>query len=229
MFYDVGQAVSLCTNDNSLIFKLIKEDEKSVVKRVLQEPHFNYNICDTNGNSLIMWLLKGKYYDELLNILDNPKVDINHQNNDDDTFAHMLVMINYLEVKEIIEKLLKRVEFMPNIKNNKGETILDKSINNNYIYTTAKILSDRRFNNINMVSFKNLYDTYIKSNNYGKYSKIDNLTLIVNNLQRKDLNDSLALLIRLFRRNRKVIYEEITNSDTSRMDFLIDYVVKEMI
>ena len=229
MFYDVTQAVSLCCNDNSLIFKLIKEDEKSVVKRVLEEPHFNYNICDSNGNSLIMWLLKGKYYDELLTILDNPKVDINHQNNEGDTFAHMLVMINYLEVKEIIEKLLKRVEFMPNIKNNKGETILDKSINNNYIYTTAKILSDRRFNNINMVSFKNLYDTYIKSNNYGKYSKIHNLTLIVNNLQRKDLNDSLSLLIRLFRRNRKVIYEEITNSDTSRMDFLIDYVVKEMI
>ena len=24
-----------------------------------------------------------------------------------------------------------------------------------------------------MVSFKNLYDTYIKSNNYGKYSKIE--------------------------------------------------------
>lgn len=229
MFYDVGQAVSLCSNDNSLIFKLIKEDEKSVVKRVLEEPHFNYNLCDNNGNSLIMCLLKGKYYDEVLKILDNPKVDINHQNNDGDTFAHILVMINYLEVKEIIEKLLKRVEFMPNIKNNKGETILDKSINNNYIYTTAKILSDRRFNNINMVSFKNLYDTYIKSNNYGKYSKIDNLSLIVNNLQKKNLNEHLSLLISLFRRNRKVIYEEITNSDTSRMDFLIDYVVKEMI
>ena len=229
MFYDVGQAVSLCCNDNSLIFKLIKEDEKCVVRRVLEEPHFNYNICDSNGNSLIMWLLKGKYYDELLKILDNPKVDINHQNNEGDTFAHMLVMVNYLEVKEIIEKLLKRVEFMPNIKNNKGETILDKSINNNYIYTTAKILSDRRFNNINMVSFKNLYDTYIKSNNYGKYSKIDNLSLIVNNLQKKNLNEHLSLLISLFRRNRKVIYEEITNSDTSRMDFLIDYVIKEMI
>ena len=229
MFYDVGQAVSLCCNDNSLIFKLIKEDEKCVVRRVLEEPHFNYNICDSNGNSLIMWLLKGKYYDELSKILDNPKVDINHQNNDGDTFAHMLVMVNYLEVKEIIEKLLKRVEFMPNIKNNKGETILDKSINSNYIYTTSKILSDRRFNNINMVSFKNLYDTYIKSNNYGKYSKLDNLTLIVNNLQKKNLNEHLSLLISLFRRNRKVIYEEITNSDTTRMDFLIDYVVKEMI
>ena len=118
---------------------------------------------------------------------------------------------------------------MPNIKNNNGETILDKSINDNYIYTTAKILSDRRFNNINMVSFMNLYDTYIKSSNYGKYSKIDNLTLIFNNLQRKDLSDNLSLLISLFRRNRKVIYEEITNSDTSRMDYLINYVVKEMI
>jgi hypothetical protein len=143
--------------------------------------------------------------------------------------AHCLVTINYLDVKDIIEKLLKKIDFMPNIKNNKGETILDKSINNNYIYTTAKILSDRRFNNINMVSFKNLYDTYIKSSNYGKYSKLDNLTLIVNNLQKKNLSDNLDLLIRLFRRNRKVIYEEITNSDTTRMDYLIDYVVKEMI
>ena len=80
-----------------------------------------------------------------------------------------------------------------------------------------------------MVSFKNLYDTYIKSSNYGKYSKLDNLTLIVNNLQKKNLSDNLDLLIRLFRRNRKVIYEEITNSDTTRMDYLIDYVVKEMI
>ena len=149
---------------------------------------------------------------------------------EEDTYDNRVeVMANLKIVKDIIEKLLKRVEFMPNTKNNKGETILDKSINNNYIYTTAKILSDRRFNNINMVSFKNLYDTYIKSNNYGKYSKLDNLTLIVNNLQRKNLNDNLALLMRLFRRNRKVIYEEITNSDTSRMDFLIDYVVKEMI
>ena len=76
MFYDVTQAVSLCNNDNSLIFKLIKEDEKSVVKRVLDEPHFDYNICDNNGNSLLMCLLKGKYYDEVLSIIDNPKLVI---------------------------------------------------------------------------------------------------------------------------------------------------------
>ena len=52
---------------------------------------------------------------------------------------------------------------------------------------------------------------------------------LIENLQRKDLSDNLSLLISLFRRNRKVICEEITNSDTSRMDYLINYVVKEMI
>ena len=36
----------------------------------------------------------------------------------------------------------KNKDFLPNIKNNKGETILDKSINDNYIYTTVKILED---------------------------------------------------------------------------------------
>ena len=34
------------------------------------------------------------------------------------------------------------IEFLPNIKNNKGETILDRSINGNYIYTTVKILEE---------------------------------------------------------------------------------------
>ncbi|MBP5684231.1 MAG: hypothetical protein J6X02_03135, partial [Bacilli bacterium] len=183
MFYEINQAVNLCNLDNSLIFKLIKDDEKEVVRKILDNKNFNINICDSNGNSLIMRLLKKGYYDLVLRVMDNLDLDINHQNNDGDTFAHFLVTINYLDVKDIIEKLLKKIDFMPNIKNNKGETILDKSINSNYIYTTAKILSDRRFNNINMVSFKNLYETYIKSSNYGKYSKLDNLTLIVNNLQ----------------------------------------------
>jgi hypothetical protein len=62
---------------------------------------------------------------------------------------------------------------MPNIKNNKGETILDKSINDRYIYTTVKILEDKRFNNIDIVSFKNLYETYIETDKYGSYAKIN--------------------------------------------------------
>ena len=67
--------------------------------------------------------------------------------------------------------------------------------NDNYIYTTVKILEDSRFNNIDVVSFKRLYDTYIKSNKYGKYSKLTNLEIIVNNLTDKKLLPRMEQLI----------------------------------
>ena len=57
MFYEINQAVNLCLDDNSLIFKLIKDDEKEVVGRILENKSFDINICDDNGNSLIMRLL----------------------------------------------------------------------------------------------------------------------------------------------------------------------------
>ena len=103
-----------------------------------------------------MRLLKRGQYELVLKHMKNKKLNINHQNYDGDTFAHILVSINYVNVLEIIKALVKNKEFLPNIKNNMGETILDKSINDNYIYTTVKILEDKRFNNIDIVSFKNL-------------------------------------------------------------------------
>ena len=58
------------------------------------------------------------------------------------------------DCKGIIEKIMSRGDFSPNIKNNNGESILDKAIGSNYINTVVKILSDRRFNNIGLYSFK---------------------------------------------------------------------------
>ena len=86
-----------------------------------------------------MSLLKDKYYDLVLKNINRIDIDINHQNNDGDTLLHLVVMINYVEVKDIINELLNNKRLMLNLKNNLGETILDKSINNNYLYTTAKI------------------------------------------------------------------------------------------
>ena len=36
-------------------------------------------------------------------------------------------MHNYVDIAKILEILLKNKTFIPNLKNNKGETILDKS------------------------------------------------------------------------------------------------------
>lgn len=229
MFYDEKQAEKMCEEDPSLLFMVIKEDYREVIENVISKENFDFNLCDNDGNNVLMRLLKAKHYDLVLKYIDKPDFDINHQNNDGDTFAHILVMINYVSVKDIINKLLDRKDFIPNIKNNLGETILDKSINNHYIYTTAKILGDKRFNNINLASFKNLYETYIKSNNYGTYSKINNFTLIIDNLNKKDLGENMTKLINLLTKNKELIKNDFFMSKIENLDTIINHLIEENI
>jgi len=229
MFYDEKQAEKMCEEDPSLLFMVIKEDYREVIEKVISKENFDFNLCDNDGNNVLMRLLKAKHYDLVLKYMDKPDFDINHQNNDGDTFAHILVMINYVSVKDIINKLLDRKDFIPNIKNNLGETILDKSINNHYIYTTAKILGDKRFNNINLASFKNLYETYIKSNNYGTYSKINNFTLIIDNLNNKDLGENMTKLINLLTKNKELIKNDFFMSKIENLDTIINHLIEENI
>jgi len=227
MFYSVMQAENLCDSDPSLIFSLIMESDMEVVNKILSKENYDFNIVDKDGNNVLMFLLKNKQYELVLKYID--KVDINHQNNDGDTLAHILVGINYLNVKEIIEYVLNNKEFIPNIKNKLGETILDKSINNNYLYTTIKILENKRFDSIDVYSFKNLYETYIKSNNYGAYSKLSNLEVILDNLEKKPLLPRMENLINLIQSNIDVIKDDINLSKTEKLDNIINLVIMDAI
>lgn len=157
----------------------------------------------------------------------NKEWNVNHQNNEGNTFAHILVSINYKHVLDIIQKLRKNKEFLPNIKNNKGETILDKSINDHYIYTTIKVLEDSRFNNIDIVSFKNLYDTYIKSNNYGKYSKIMNLETIIDSLEDKSLLPRMDRMVKFIQSNFDLVKEEIFYNKSGYLDQMMNMLLQE--
>ena len=225
MFYSVIQAESACEEEPSLIFSLIKESDTEVIESIISKSDYDFNIVDKNNNNVLMALLKNKNYDLVLKYID--KIDINHQNSDGDTIMHMLVTIDYSLVKEIIECILNKNEFIPNIKNNLGETILDKSINNNYLYTTIKILSDERFNSIDIYSFKNLYETYIKSNNYGKYSKLTNLETILDNLENKKLLPRMKRLVNLIYKNLDSIKDDFYEQKTEKIDNLINTFVAE--
>ena len=228
MFYDVDKTMRAVEEEPSLIFELIKEGHIDLVDRLLKRKKVDINTCDDAGNSVLVRLLRHGDYDVVLNHMGNKDWDVNHQNLDGNTFAHYLVSINYVNVMEIIKKLTKNKDFLPNIKNNKGETILDKSINDNYIYTTVKILEDSRFDNIDVVSFKNLYDTYIKSNRYGKYSKINNLEVILDSLTDKNLLPRMKKLVGFIQNNFDKIKEEVLTSQKSvYMDSIINRVLKE--
>lgn len=228
MFYDETKAIEAVQKDPSLVFELIKEGHTELVDKMLKKKIVDINTCDDAGNSILVRLLKHGDYDLVLYHMGNKDWDVNHQNLAGNTFAHFLVSINYVNVVEIIAKLKKNKQFLPNIKNNKGETILDKSINDHYIYTTVKILEDERFNNIDVVSFKNLYDTYIKSNKYGKYSKLTNLEMIMDNLEEKSLLPRMEKLVVFIRNNFDVIKDEVLTSQKSTcMDSIINNVLKE--
>ncbi len=227
MFYDENKTIKACEDDPSLIYELIKEDLPEVIDKLLTKGIVDINMTDENGNNLLTVLLKKGYYNLVLKHMSNKKWDINHQNNDGNTFAHILVSINYVRVIDIIKKLKKNKQFLPNIKNNKGESILDKSINDNYIYTTVKILEDERFNNIDILSFKNLYDTYIKSNNYGRYTKLTNLEIILDSLDDKRLLPKMERLIKNIRSNIELIKQEVSNNKTSVIDGIINELLEE--
>ena len=228
MFYDEDKAMLACEEDPSLIFELIKEEHFDTVDKLLSKHKIDINVCDESGNDVLVRLLKKGQYELVLKHMKNKDWEINHQNNDGNTFAHILVLINYINVMEIIKQLKKNKNFLPNIKNNKGETILDRSVNSNYIYTTVKILEDRRFNSIDIASFKKIYDTYVKTNKYGKYTKLANLEIIMDSLEEKELVPRMTKLVNYFKNDYTDIKDEVINNNKmNKMDTIINKVLKE--
>lgn len=221
MFYDETITMKQVESDPSLIFELIKEGHADFVGKILSKKLVSVNEVDEKGDTVLMKLLRVGAYDIVLKHMKNKDFDVNHQNEDGDTFAHILVTINYTSVVDLMKQLKRNKSFIPNIKNNAGETILDKSINERYIYTTVKVLEDQRFDNIDVVSFKNLYDTYIKSKKYGKYARLTNLDMILENLENKNLLPRMEVLIAAIKDNYEKIKNALISDNLKVMDEII--------
>ena len=138
-------------------------------------------------------------------------------------------MDNSVGALKVVEQLIKKKNFTPNIKNNKGETILDRAINNNYIYTAFKILEDKRFNVIDLFTFKKLCNVCVKNSYYGKYSKLNNLKVIVENLGKKDLEPVMKQLITKINNNMEVIKVEILKDRSFILESIINSSLNESI
>ena len=126
-----------------------------------------------------------------------------------------------------MEQLKKKINFTPNIKNNKGETVLDKAINNNYIYTAFKILEDKRFNDIDLITFKKLCYVCVKNTYYGKYSRLNNLEVIVGNLDKKELEPNMRKVIDVISDNMDIIKVDILRDRSSVLENIINSIVVE--
>ena len=227
MFYSEQQVVEACTEEPSLIFNVIRNGDFEVIERLLKENKLNVNICDGFGNDLVTKLLKARQYDLVIEVMKKRNWDVNHQNIEGNTFGHILVLDNSVGALRVMEQLIKKKNFTPNIKNNKGETMLDRAINNNYVLTVFKILEDKRFNNIDVVTFKKLYKTCISSSYYGKYSKLNNLEVIVDKLGKKDLQPNMKKVIEVITDNMETIKTEILRNRSSILESIINSGLNE--
>ena len=217
--YNIYQA---CKEEPSLIFNLIKQEKYDVVEQLLLDNVVHVNTVDSVGNTVLTRLLKAKQYDLILPFMKKRNWDVNHQNVDGDTFGHILASDNSVGAIKVVEQLTSKKNYLPNIKNVKGETALDLALNNNYLCTAFKILEDKRFNDIDVFCFKNLFDASIKNNLYGKYSKIMNLQIIVDNLEKKELNYSMQKLIENIESHMEDIKKEFMKNHTSLLESIIN-------
>ncbi len=227
MFYSEQQMGDVCTGEPSLIFKHIKRCNYELVEELLEGNKINVNVCDGAGNDVVTRLLKAKQYDLVMKVMKKKNWDVNHQNVEGNTFGHFLALDNSVGALKIVEQLIKKKNFTPNIKNNKGETVFDKAINNNYIYTAFKILEDKRFNDIDLATFRKLCNVCVKNSTYGKYSRLNNLEVIIENLGKKELTDDMKKLVDVLNENMDIIKVDILRNRSSVLEDIINSVSLE--
>ena len=228
MFYDEAQALKACEEEPSLIFRLMKEGHFQIVEELLDKKLVPLTTEDEQKNTVLMQLIRYKKYELVYKYMKRQDFSVNHQNSDGNTFAHFLVTQDYVHVAKIIKELSKNKEFLPNIVNNNGKTILDLSIEKNYFCTTLHILKISKFDYIDLVSFRNLYLTYVKSNMYGKYTKLSNLELIMKSLKKKEgLLPRLQELVEHIQGNMAPIKEELLENRSTLLDRMIQDAYSE--
>ena len=230
MFYDEAQALRACEEEPSLIFELIKEGYFDLVDELISKNKVDINTVDVAGNDVCYRLLKAKQYDLVMKFIRKRSWNVNHQNLDGNTIGHLLVRDTSISALKILESLMKSKRFLLNIKNNRGKTMLDVAIEVQNTMPALKILEEKRFNNIDVLSFKHLYKLCIKNSYYGKYSKLTNLESIIDSLEKKDgLGASMNILVERIVDNMEVIKHEIVKNKYSLLDKMINTSLKESV
>ena len=209
--------------DPTLIFSYIRRGKYDLAFELVNKNIVNINTLDSIGNDVVTKLLKAKQYEYVILLMKKKNWNVNNQNDEGNTCGHILAMDNSPMAVKVVDALTKKSNYIPNLKNKRHETAMDIALNNNYLCTAFKLLEDKRFNEIDYSSFKNLFMTSIENKDYGKYSKINNLEIIVDSLEKKDLSEAMRDLINCIIENLDRIKNDIMNNRYYTIESIINY------
>lgn len=218
------QAIKAAEEDPSIIFELIKTDNDELLNHMLDESLIDVNLVSSNNDSLAIKLLKSAKYELVLKVIKNKNWNVNYQNDDKETFGHILAKINNVAVVPVFKELKKNKNFDINLRNKDDKTIFDISVESHNSYVSTKIIEDERFNDINIFEFLKFYETYIDTNEYGKYSKINMIESILT-MDGRYVNTRMQELLNHLKDNVKNIKKDIENDDYN----LLNSIIKECI
>ena len=218
------QAIKAAEEDPSIIFELIKTDNDELLNHMLDESLIDVNLVSSNNDSLAIKLLKSAKYELVLKVIKNKNWNVNYQNDDKETFGHILPKINNVAVVPVFKELKKNKNFDINLRNKDDKTIFDISVESHNSYVSTKIIEDERFNDINIFEFLKFYETYIDTNEYGKYSKINMIESILT-MDGRYVNTRMQELLNHLKDNFKNIKKDIENDDYN----LLKSIIKECI
>ena len=218
------QAIKAIEEDPSIIFELIKTDNDELLNHMLDESLIDVNLVSSNNDSLAIKLLKSAKYELVLKVIKNKNWNVNYQNDDKETFGHILAKINNVAVVPVFKELKKNKNFDINLRNKDDKTIFDISVESHNSYVSTKIIEDERFNDINIFEFLKFYETYIDTNEYGKYSKINMIESILT-MDGRYVNTRMQELLNHLKDNVKNIKKDIENDDYN----LLKSIIKECI
>ena len=126
VFYDETKTINACDADPSLIFELLKEEHIELIDKILSRKTFDINVVDEQGNNILTKLLKKGYFEIVLKHIKDKRWDINHQNNDGDTFAHILVTIKGLNTLDIYKEIKRNKKHKHLLQNEEKNIFLVK-------------------------------------------------------------------------------------------------------
>ena len=218
------QAIKAIEEDPSIIFELIKTDNDELLNHMLDESLIDVNLVSSNNDNLAIKLLKSAKYELVLKVIKNKNWNVNYQNDDKETFGHILAKINNVAVVPVFKELKKNKNFDINLRNKDDKTIFDISVESHNSYVSTKIIEDERFNDINIFEFLKFYETYIDTNEYGKYSKINMIESILT-MDGRYVNTRMQELLNHLKDNVKNIKKDIENDDYN----LLKSIIKECI
>ena len=106
------QSYHTCKEDPSLIFTLIKQGDYEKVEEYVYD--INVNTTDVVGNDVVTRLLKARQYEIVLELMKKRNWDVNHQNEEGNTFGHILAQDDSPMALKIVEQLTKKKKYLSN-------------------------------------------------------------------------------------------------------------------